>query len=122
MAAVRQRIDLDAAAEELRRRAASWRENGLHVGDLTWADGQTTVHPVTTDRGAVRGDYSVGVAVRRGEREGILVLYGGGWCDLIVWSGRPGDAAVDEVPGWQDWLDLQAFSRVVDRFEALLLE
>jgi len=114
-------IDLDAAADELRRRTDSWRARGLVVGPLTWADGQTTVNPVTTDRSAVQGTYSAGVKARRGEAEAELVLYFGGWCDLLFWSDSPADAPIDDVPGWDDWLDLRGFGRVLDRFERLLL-
>lgn len=112
-------IDLDAAAQEIRRRSEHWRALGHDVGAITWADGQTTVHKVTTDRSQVRGDYSIGVHVTRGEQEGFLVLYAGGWCDLLYWSGDAADEPVDEAPGWEDRLDIGRFNQVLDRFERL---
>ncbi len=121
MCAVDHVIDLDAAAAQIRNRVASWRDHGLDVGEVTWSDGQTATYVITDDRDAVRGDYSVGVKARRGAIEGELLLYAGGWCDLTVWSGDPAEEPIDEAPGWEDWLDLQAFGRVLDRFESLLL-
>lgn len=110
-------IDLDAAAGLLARHAETWRLLGLSVGPITWADGQTTVNAVTTDRSAVRGDYSCAIALRRGRQEGHLVLYAGGWCDFTYWSGE-GDSFIDESPGWNEWLDLAGFEDIVNRFGA----
>ncbi|WAX55708.1 hypothetical protein M6B22_14325 [Jatrophihabitans cynanchi] len=114
-------IDRHAAADEIRSRLDSWRAKGFVVDPVTWADGQTTVNPITTDRNAVRGDYSVGVKARRDGAEAQVVLYSGGWCDLSFWSGNPEDDPVDEAPGWEDRLDLEGFARVLDRFERTLL-
>jgi hypothetical protein len=110
-------IDLDAAADVLSRYSATWRGLGLSVGPITWADGQTTVNAITPDRSSVRGDYSCAVAVRCGKQEGQLVLYAGGWCDFIYWSGESA-SVIDEAPGWNDRLDLAAFEAVVRRFGA----
>jgi len=118
---MRQVINLDAAARQVENRFPSWRGRGWDVGPMTWADGQTSVNDVTTDRGAVRGDYSVGVKASRGDAEAELVVYAGGWCDLLFWSGRVTDAPIDEAPGWEDWLDLEALGRVLDHFESLIL-
>lgn len=89
---------------------------------MTWADDQTTVSEITTDRSRVRGDYSVGVTAERGDEQGAVVLYAGGWCDLEYWSGDTNSEPVVEAPGWNDWLDLEAFERVLDRFESLFAD
>ena len=117
-----QRIDLDAAAEEIERHRAEWLRAGLQVGPVTWADGQTTVNEIATDRDQVRGDHSVGIRAQSGAAEGALVLYAGGWCDFEFWSGDPADKPVMEIPGWNDWLDLGRFTEVLDRLGGLLLD
>jgi len=48
------------------------------------------------------------------------VLFTGGWADFSYWSGNPSDAPVDEAPGWEDWLTVDAFGNVLDRLGALL--
>ena len=45
---------------------------------------------------------SAGVALCKGEKEGRLVVFRGGWADLEYWSGRPCDEPVTEAPGWDD--------------------
>jgi hypothetical protein len=114
-----QLIDLDAVAEALARRLPRWRSSGLTVGPLTWADGQTAIHQVHADRAAVRGDYSVGVSLSRGDEEGELIVYAGGWADFTYWSGRPDEAAVQETPGWDAALDLSRCEAVFDQMERL---
>lgn len=91
------------------------------MSELTWADGQTTVNNLTTDRSRVRGDYSVGVHAVKGEAVGRLTVYAGGWFDFEYWSGETDTDLVVRAPGWNDWLDLTRFRDVLDRFEALLL-
>lgn len=118
---VQQVIDLDAAGASLERRLPLWRAAGMAVGLPTWADGQTTVHDVTTERSQVRGDYSVGIQVSRAAEEGMVVLYAGGWCDLEYWSGQADDEPLLEVPGWDEPLDILGFEHVLDRFESLFL-
>lgn len=112
-------IDLDAAAATLNRRVPCWRSSGLDVGPLTWADGQTTVNEITTDRSLVLGQYSVGIRVERGDEQGALVLYGYGQCDLEYWSGDIDSEPVTELLGSGDPLDLPRFERILDRFERL---
>lgn len=111
-------VDLDAAAQVLERYAETWRGLGLTVGPITWTDGQTTVSPVTTDRSAVRGDYSCAIRLQHGSQEGLLVLYAGGWCDRTFVSVED-DVLIDDAPGWDDWLDLRRFESVVDEFGRL---
>lgn len=61
----------------------------------------------------------MGVAVRKDEQEGRLVVFRGGWADLDYWSGRPSDALVSQAPGWGDWLDLPGIEQLLHRFAAL---
>lgn len=112
-------LDLDAAAASVQRRASQWAARSLTVGPLTWADGQTTVNELTTRREAVRGDYSVGIRIRRGDEEGELVVYAGGWCDLDYWAGRADSEPLSEAPGADEPLDLAELEVVLDRFEGL---
>jgi len=116
---VEHRIDLDVAASLVERRGGAWQAWGWTVGPLTWADGQTTAHPVTPDRAAVRGDYSLGVHIVHGGREGEVVLYAGGWCDVQYWSGRIDDPIMEETHGGEDPLDLAAFDRLLGLVETL---
>jgi hypothetical protein len=116
---VERAIDLDAVAAAVQRRGARWIARGMTVGQLTWVDGQTTVNELTTHREAVRGDYSVGVRVRRGDEEGQLVVYAGGWCDLEFWAGRADCKPLAEAPGADEPLDMAGLEVVLDRFEGL---
>jgi hypothetical protein len=61
---------------------------------------------------------SVGVKVRKGEQEGRLVIFRGGWADLEYWSGRPSDESLTEAPGWDDWMDLSDIEQLLLRFAA----
>ena len=112
-------INLDDAAAAIGRRIPTWRLRGLTVGAVTWADGQTFDHEITPDRQRVRGDYSVGFRVTRGDEEGGLILYAGGWCDLEYWSGDAASDPVVDAPGWTAPLDLPGFERLLDRFDGL---
>jgi hypothetical protein len=62
---------------------------------------------------------SVGIAVKKGKQEGLLVLFKGGWADLEHWSGRQGDEPILRAPGWNDWLDEGRFASLLDEFAAL---
>ncbi len=109
------RIDLDAAAAELTAKLGE--RTDLDVGPLTWKDmGDDYDTPWATNRATVGEPYSVGVEVHRGTEEGRLVLYAGGWADLEYWSGSTSDEVVDRVPGYDDWLDVPRFAKVVDEF------
>lgn len=111
------RIDLEAAADQIASRREGWTASGLEVGDITWRDQGAGWPPVITiDRRAVASPDSVGISVRKGSQEGSVVLFAGGWADLLWWSGDPGDAPVDEAPGWDDWLDIERFGALLDRF------
>jgi hypothetical protein len=114
---VESRIDLDAAAREIARRIDRWRASGMTIDDVTWrdqADGWPP--PFKTDRNEVRDPDSIGIRCSKGEQEGSLVLFKGGWCDLDFWSGS---AAIVEAPGHDDSLTVDSYGRLLDRFFAL---
>jgi hypothetical protein len=116
---VANRIDLDAAAEQISARRAEWRRLGITASETTWRDqGDGWPTPVKTDRRAVAHADSIGVALTKGAQEGSVVLFSGGWEDLLYWDGRS-DQAVDEAPGWDDWLDIERFGQVLDRLTNL---
>jgi hypothetical protein len=116
---VTNRIDLDAAAEQIAVRRAEWHRRGIAASGTTWRDqGEGWPPPLKTDRRAVTDADSIGVALTKGVQEGSVVLYSGGWADLLYWDGRS-DQALDEAPGWDDWLDLERFGQVLDRLTDL---
>jgi hypothetical protein len=109
------RIDLDLAAEQITRRRGAWEQRGINVGDLTWREvGEGWPPVLKTERSAVTDTDSVGVALSKGRQEGSVVLFQGGWADLLYWNGED-EEAVDEAPGWEDWLTLEAFGDLLDR-------
>jgi len=94
------RIDLDAAAAQIAQRRDAWEEQGISVGDPTWREIAEGWPPVLkTARSEVREADSVGVALSKDMHEGSVVLFQGGWADLLYWSGDPAGALVDEAPG-----------------------
>ena len=114
------RIDLDAAADEIDRRVAGWRESGLDVGPITWREkAEGWPYPLKTVRSEVREVDSIGIQVKKGEQEGSVVLFDGGWADFLYWSGSPDDEPVDEAPGWEDWLTVERFGALLDRLAGL---
>jgi hypothetical protein len=109
------RIDLDAAAEQIVRRREAWKQRGINVGDLTWREvGEGWPYELKTLRSDVQDADSVGVALSKGKQEGSLVLFQGGWADLLYWNGED-EEVVDEAPGWEDWLTVDAFGDLLDR-------
>lgn len=114
------RVDLDQVAGLISRHAFAWEESGLVVGALTWRDAAGSwPSPLREDRGQVAEPDSVGVAVRKHEQEGRLVVFRGGWADLEYWSGGSSDEPVIEAPGWDDWMDLPGIERLLRRFADL---
>ena len=112
-------FDLDAAAVPLSAKRLEWIERGLIVGLVTWAEGQTTVNPLVTDRAQLGNPYSLGVQVTSGSQEGELVLYAGGWADLIYWNGTD-DQPFQRVPGYDDGgLDQQGWVDLLDEFGSM---
>lgn len=110
-------IDLDVAVREIERRAEGWREAGFAVGPVTWRDqGEGWPASLKTERGAVADPDSIGVKVRRGDQEGSVVLFKGGWWDVEYWSGSTSSEPVMEAPGYPDGLTVQEFGRLLDSF------
>lgn len=109
-------IDLDVAVWEIERRRDAWRSAGLTVGPVTWRDRGEGWPPVLrTDRTQVGHPDSIGVAVRKGDQEGEVVLYEGGWCDFLYWSGTEIDDAIQDVPGYPGGMTIVEFGTVLDR-------
>lgn len=110
-------IDLDAAVAELGNRIARWRAAGFEVGDPTWRDeGEGCASPYKTVRAEVLRPDSIGVAVRRHPKEGEVVLFVGGWCDVDYWSGSSPDEPIAEAPGYDDPLTVKRYAEVLDAF------
>ncbi|HEX4454664.1 MAG TPA: hypothetical protein VH143_27580 [Kofleriaceae bacterium] len=114
------RVDLDGAALEITRRADRWRESGMTLGNVTWRDQADGWPPqLKTNRGDVRDADSIGIRCTKGDREGSLVLFKGGWCDLEYWSGDIADEPLTEAPGYNDWLTVESYGALLDRFFGL---
>jgi hypothetical protein len=86
---------------------------------LTWRD-EAAPWPsaLLEDRCQVAEPDSVGVTVRKQRAEGQLVIFHGGWADLVYWGGAS-DELLLETPGWDDWLDLSGVERLLRRFAGL---
>ena len=109
------RIDLDLAAEQIVRWRDEWEQRGINVGDLTWRElGEGGPRVLKTVRSDVQDTDSVGVALSKGRQEGSVVRYLGGWADLLFWNGEDAEV-LDEAPGWENWLTVDAFGELLDR-------
>ncbi len=114
------RIDLDEAAALIELRRVEWTSLGLVVGPVTWREqGKGWSPTLNTERAEVVDTDSIGIEVRNGRQEGSVVLFSGGWADLLWWSGESQDDVLDETPGWNDWLDADGFAELLDRFGSL---
>ena len=115
------RIDLDATAMEIIRRTDGWRARGIEVKPITWREqAEGWPQKLKTDRSEVISADSIGVALRKGDLEGEIVLFNGGWADLAFWDGHS-RKLLQEMPGWEDWMDLDAFGHLLDRFGLLFV-
>lgn len=109
-------IDLDVAVLEVERRLDRWRSAGFSVGPVTWRDqGGGWPPQLKTDRAEVREADSVGIAIRKGDQEGEVVLFKGGWCDFVYWTGNVQDDPVEDAPGYPDGMTVEGFGQVLDR-------
>lgn len=114
------RIDLDLAAVEILRRESGWRSVGLEVGAITWRDwGDGWPAALKSELTTAKDVDSIGISVRRGNSEGSLVLFKGGWADLEFWDGA--NDPVLSAPGWPDGLSVEDFGELLDRFAALFI-
>lgn len=110
-------IDLELAAREIAGRVVAWEESGIAVGPLTWREhGGGWPVSLTTNRLDILKPDSIGIRLQKGESEGTLVVFEGGWADLLYWSGSANDEVVIDAP---DVADLVAVRRLLDRFTDL---
>ncbi|WP_053071620.1 hypothetical protein [Cellulomonas sp. A375-1] len=112
------KIDLDLAAAQISDRGAEWQARGLRVGPITWRDqARTWPNQVVAGRAQAAEPDSVGVKVTCGGEEGELVLYAGGWADVLYWGGDGASEVVDEMVGDYDSpLTQEDFARVLEAF------
>lgn len=109
-------MDLDVAAGEVERRATVWRQSGITVGSVTWREtDEGWPQAFKTDRSQVTSADSIGISLRKGEQEGQVVLFDGGWCDFIYWDGRA-EETVQDAP---EATTVERFCEVLDRLAAL---
>lgn len=114
-----ERIDLDLAMREISPRTPEWRAAGVTVDEATWRDGSDEwPQALKVDRAEICHPDSLGVRCSKGVHEGSLVLFKGGWADLEYWAGSDADVIV-EAPGWEDWLDIERFGALLDRFGSM---
>lgn len=114
------KIDLDLAAQEITQRLPGWVARGLSVGPVTWRDqSRGWPPPIVADRAEAPAPDSVGVRLTCGEEEGEVVLYVGGWADVIYWAGRADADALDICVGDYDApLTPAEFGQALDNFVA----
>ena len=73
------------------------------------------VTPAENDRSQVTSADSIGISLGKGEQEGEVVLFDGGWCDFVYWDGRA-EEAVQETP---EATTVERFGEVLDRLAAM---
>ncbi|MGH3849944.1 MAG: hypothetical protein ACRDRT_09620 [Pseudonocardiaceae bacterium] len=78
-------VDLDVAVQRVAERMPLWASAGITVRPVTWRDqGEGWPPPLKTNRSEVMDADSIGVVLKKGEQEGEVVLFKGGWCDLCL--------------------------------------
>lgn len=108
-------VDLDLAAQEMDARRNAWTEHRFEVGPLTWRDRARGWPWQLVSREDATDPDSVGFRVRRGQAEGGVVLFRGGWADVEWWTGDPRsnvEASAPDVP------DLASLSVLLDSLQA----
>lgn len=112
-------VDLDVAVSQVIERMSRWAAAGIVVGPVTWRDqGAGWPFPFKTNRAEVIDADSIGVFLRKGKQEGEVVLFRGGWCDYVYWSGEVEDDPEQDAPGWPDSITIEGFGQVLDRLTA----
>lgn len=112
-------MDLDVAIEQVTERMPMWASAGISVRPLTWRDqGEGWPPPLKTIRSEVIDADSVGVFLKKGKQEGEVVLFKGGWCDYVYWTGELDDDPVQDAPGCPDTMTVEGFGHVLDRLAA----
>jgi hypothetical protein len=77
-------IDLDELAQRLGPLTAEWRGSAT-VGPLTWRDEVSPwPQPIVSDRNAVSVPESLGLRLQRDEDEMEMVVWTGGWADVVL--------------------------------------
>jgi hypothetical protein len=104
-------LDLDLAAAEIERRRDAWMSVGVEVGPLTWQDRARGSPRQLLDRRPAGNADSLGVKCIQGAAELAVVLWRGGWADVISWTGSPKDAVEVSAP---DVDTVAAFGELLD--------
>ena len=109
-------VDLDLAIEQVVARMSKWAEARIAVQPVTWRDqGNGWPPSFKTDRSQVLDAHSIGVSLRKGAQEGEVVLFRGGWCDYVYWTGEVDDDPIQDAPGYPDRMTVEGFGEVLDR-------
>lgn len=112
-------VDLDVAIEQVVARMSKWAEAGIAVDPVTWRDqGEGWPPPLKTHRSQVIDADSIGVFLRKGAQEGEVILFRGGWCDYVYWTGEVNDDPIQDAPGYPDRMTVEGFGEVLDRLTA----
>ncbi|MGH9164784.1 MAG: hypothetical protein ACRDZW_04625 [Acidimicrobiales bacterium] len=112
-------VDLDVAVQRVAERMPLWASAGITVRPVTWRDqGEGWPPPLKTNRSEVMDADSIGVVLKKGEQEGEVVLFKGGWCDYVYWTGEIDDEPVQDAPGYPDTMTADGFGQVLDRLTA----
>lgn len=112
-------VDLDVAIGQVVSRLPMWERAGITVRPVTWRDqGEGWPPPFKTDRSEVIDADSIGVFLEKGKQEGEVVLFKGGWCDYVYWTGEIDNDPVQDAPGYPDTMTVEGFGAVLDRLTA----
>ena len=112
-------IDLDEAAVTAALVVSACDLPGLRVEEFTWREMESGWPQVfVTDRRSIAEPFSMGIKATRGDREGALVVYYGGWVDIsFIDVGKA--SYLEEAVGVEKPLDIAAYRDVLSRFLAL---
>jgi hypothetical protein len=103
-------LDLDAAAAEIEMRREAWSTAGFTVGELTWRDLAAGWPFPFVSRAEAREPDSVGVRCVSGLVEFSVVLFDGGWADVLC-----GNLETAEIESTAPTVvDVASFGRLLD--------